>query len=169
MASLASAKGLPMNEAHLHLILNHVPVVGFLFVIALLALAWLRDSEELRRIALGSVVVTGILSLPVYFSGEPAEEIVEDLSGVSELAIEDHEEMAEGATVVAAVTALLAALAMVIGVRRGVTPRWSVGVVTVCGIVAAIWLGYAASLGGRIRHPEIDSVTPGPGGPERDD
>jgi asparagine N-glycosylation enzyme membrane subunit Stt3 len=60
-----------MNWAHIHLSLNHLPVVGTFFGVLLLLLALLRKSEELKRVSLGVFVLTALLALPVYFTGEP--------------------------------------------------------------------------------------------------
>jgi len=62
-----------MNWAHIHLSLNHLPVVGIIFGVLLLLLALLRKSEELKRVSLGVFVLTALIALPVYFTGEPAE------------------------------------------------------------------------------------------------
>ena len=83
-----------MNPAHLHLMLNHIPVLGMAFGLALVSLALLRKSEELKRISLGFLIVIALLAIPAYLTGEPAEELVENLPGVSKSSIEQHEEAA---------------------------------------------------------------------------
>jgi hypothetical protein len=80
-----------MNWAYVHLALNHLPVIGAIFGVLLLLLALLRKSEELKRVSLGVFVITALLALPIYFTGEPAEEVVEHLPGVAEPLIERHE------------------------------------------------------------------------------
>jgi beta-lactamase regulating signal transducer with metallopeptidase domain len=72
-----------MNWAHIHLLLNHVPVLGTIFGLALLGYAVLKRSEALKRAALGVFVAVALLALPVYFTGEPAEEAVQSAAGVS--------------------------------------------------------------------------------------
>jgi hypothetical protein len=83
-----------MNPAHLNLILNHIPVLGTAFGMALIAWALFRKSEELKRVSLGVFVVIALLAVPAYLTGEPAEEVVEHLPGVDKPAIEEHEEAA---------------------------------------------------------------------------
>jgi hypothetical protein len=77
-----------MNGAYAHLILNHFPILGTLFGLVLLAAALIRKSDELQRGALMTFAVVGALSLPAYFSGEGAEEILADCPGVPTEAIE---------------------------------------------------------------------------------
>ena len=68
-----------MNDAHFHLVTNHLPVVGVLFAVLLLLYAAWRKSDEAKTIAFGFSVLVGLLSMPGYFSGEGAEEFIEDL------------------------------------------------------------------------------------------
>lgn len=50
-----------MNAMHLHLLLNHVPVLGTIFGLALLVPALLRRRDELKRVVLGCLIVTAFL------------------------------------------------------------------------------------------------------------
>lgn len=61
-----------MNAAHLHLALNHLPVVGSFFALLLLAWGMFRRSEEIKRTALLGVVVVTAFCFPGYFSGDSA-------------------------------------------------------------------------------------------------
>jgi len=45
-------KGFPMNAAHLHLIVNHVPVLGPVFALLLLSLGMIRRSVDLKKAGL---------------------------------------------------------------------------------------------------------------------
>ena len=83
-----------MNATHFHLILNHIPVLGTAFGLGLLIFGLLRTSDEIKKAALGIFVIVAIATIPVYFTGEPAEEGVESLPGVSKAFMERHEEAA---------------------------------------------------------------------------
>jgi hypothetical protein len=76
-----------------------VLVVGTLLGLALLGAALLRKSEELKKTSLGLLIIIALLTIPVYLTGEPAQEIVENLAGVDEASIEQHEEAAHVAFV----------------------------------------------------------------------
>lgn len=146
-----------MNIAHLHLILNHFPVVGSVIVALLLALALYRRSDELGRAALLLAALVGAVSVVVYFTGEPAEELVERLPGVSEAITEQHEEAALVATIV--VAALGALSLAVLGMHRGhrALSRRTTGAALALALVAGGVMGYTAFLGGQVRHTEIRS------------
>lgn len=146
-----------MNTAHLHLVLNHLPVLGTAFGIVLLFAAILRKSPELKKVTLTVFVVVAALAIPVYLTGEPAEDIVEGLAGVSHPKIEQHEEAAVvgfTATIVLGITSL----AGLIFFRKGrLIPPWFAGMVLLFSLVTAGLMARAANLGGEIRHTEIRS------------
>ena len=144
-----------MDPVHVHLLLNHVPILGVLFGTLVLLYGVLRRRDDGVRIGLATLVLAALVAAPVYLTGEGAEEAVEGLPGVAETLIETHEEAAEAGFVGTSVLGVLAALALVAG-RRGSARvgllRWAVAA---GGLVAFGWLAYVGSLGGQIRHTEI--------------
>lgn len=143
-----------MTLVHLHLLLNHLPVVGAMFGILLLAIALVRRSSELGKVTLGLFALLGAVSLAVYLTGEPAEEMVEKLPGFSEAITEAHEEAALVATVAMTGFGILA-LAALGAFRRRALPRWVTASSLVLALAAGGVMGYTAYLGGQIRHTEI--------------
>ena len=83
-----------MNAAHLHLITNHFPVVGTFMAFLVLLLGWFGKKSAVQKTALILFVFVGLISIPVYVSGNGAEEIVERFPGGAEQAIAAHEESA---------------------------------------------------------------------------
>lgn len=145
-----------MNEAHLHLILVHGPVAGVVFGVIILAVALWRRNDLLARVSFVTFIVVGLLALTLYFTGEAAEEIVEELAGVSHDVIEAHEE--------AAVWALWGSLLLaagsvggLLGYRRKHMPSWVMTTVFIGSLVVSGLIGWTANLGGQINHPEIRS------------
>ena len=67
-----------MNAAYVHLTLNHVPVLGVVFALPLLGFGLLRRNPALLRAGWVTLVAVALVAIPVYLSGEGAEEIVED-------------------------------------------------------------------------------------------
>lgn len=157
-----------MNAAQLHLALNHVPII-LLPTALLLALAGLvRRSRELTTAGLLLTVLVGLVVLPVYFSGEGAEELVEHLPGVVHDTIEEHEDAGKFAMIAILVTGALGALALLLGrghpTGRG---RTLLLLVLLAGAVASAAGLRTGHLGGLIRHPEIGAeagATPAEGG-----
>ena len=65
-----------MNSLHLHLMLNHLPVVGSLLGLGLWIAATWRKSLELQKAGLVLFAGIALLTAPVYWSGEEAVETV---------------------------------------------------------------------------------------------
>lgn len=143
-----------MNAAHLHLLLNHAPVFGIFFALALLGLGRLRRSEELSRLGLLALVVSAGAALAAMLTGEPAEEAVEHLAGVTDRAIHAHEEAAELAAMATYAGGAVALAALFFFRRTGVGPRLTT-LALVVSLAAFGLMARTANLGGQIRHPEI--------------
>lgn len=150
-----------MNGAHLHLILNHVPVVGVpIALFAILYARWSKNDRMLRA-AYGFLIGVALITLPVFWTGEPAEHVVEHVAGVSEALIESHEEAAEFALVVTMMSAGFALVGFFASRLEARLPNYRavlrfVPVLTLIVLTVNTGaLGYAANLGGMIRHSEI--------------
>ena len=65
-----------MNGAHWHLLINHIPVLGTIFGLGLLAFGWWRKSEEIKKAALGTFVIIALGAVAAFLTGEPAEDTV---------------------------------------------------------------------------------------------
>lgn len=142
-----------MNLGHLHLILNHLPVLGIPFGLILYAAGTLRRNEEMKRYAAFFTVVVALLTIPAYLTGEPAEKLVEHLPGVAESLIEKHEEAAEVSLVLTLFAGAFAGLTLLF--RHPKFDRLSSTAFVLALVVSGISLGYTANLGGEIRHSEI--------------
>lgn len=147
-----------MNLVHLHLLLNHVPVVGVAFVTLLLLLGVVRGSAEISRLSLWLLALVGAVSILVYLTGEPAQDAIEKLPGFSERLVDRHEDAALIATIAAGCVGALALGALIV-YRRRVLPRWLTMLVLVAAVGASGAMAYTANLGGQIRHTEIRSGT----------
>lgn len=146
-----------MNDAHLHLLVNHVPVLGAVFAFLLGAYGLVRRQPDVVRAALLGLVLVGLGSVVAMQTGERAEEVVEHLNGVSEGRIYEHEEAAEVANYAAIA---MGALALGVLVWQRGQPRIGLpptGVLLVVALVVVVLMARAAALGGEIRHPEIRS------------
>lgn len=144
-----------MDSVHLHLLLNHLPIIGVPLVAALLGYGLLRGSREVIRTGLGAAVVVAALAYPVFLSGEPAEEGIEHRPGFSEQLVHDHEERAEAALVALLLTGAMAAGALWMSRKSTTAPR-TMGGITLAGLLlSAGLLGLTGLSGGKIAHEEI--------------
>jgi uncharacterized membrane protein len=143
-----------MSPLHVHLLLNHVPVIGTVIALALLAWAVLRGDERVGRASLGLLAVLAAVAVVAFLTGEPAEEAVEGVAGIPEALVERHEEAALLATIALGVVGALA-LAALLRFRRRTLSRGAMLVVLALGVVPAGAMAWTANLGGQIRHSEI--------------
>jgi uncharacterized membrane protein len=146
------------NGAQVHLWLNHIPVLGTLFGLLLLIAALTARQAVLKTTALCVLVLTALAALPVYFTGEPAEGVVEHLPGVTQARIDEHEESAEWALAAVETLGVLCLLTLILFRKRpdGPSAALLLSLLIVALLTAAI-MARTAHLGGEIRHQEIRS------------
>ena len=63
------------NPAHVHLLLNHVPTVGFGLAIALFFVAHARRNDDLKRTGLVLFFAVAVVAIAAYLSGNAAESV----------------------------------------------------------------------------------------------
>lgn len=144
-----------MNWPHLHLIINHFPVIGLIFAVLLFGAAFLRKSEELKQLTLGALVFIALTAVPVYLTGGAAEETVEKLPGVVKSMVETHDEVASLALVMISGLGVLALGGLIFFRHSTKIPAWFMGLLLAGTLASAAVTGLTANLGGQIRHPEI--------------
>ena len=149
-----------MNAAHVHLMVNHLPLFAALFGAALLLFGVVRGQEVVTRIGLVLAVLAGVGAFAAARSGEGAEEIVEEYAGVSESAIHDHEEAGEAAQWASLLLGVLALTALVVPAQRVSLKKAATYGSVLMSLVAFGLIARAANLGGEIRHPEISGAAP---------
>lgn len=143
-----------MNLAHVHLALTHVPVVGVLLGLAMLAYAFARDSVELKKASLMLFVLVGAVAAIAYFTGESAENAVEHLAGVSKRAIREHEDAALFGLLASATLGLTSLAGSIVFRQRKPIPRWFSAGSLFLSLIASGAMVWTAGLGGQVRHTE---------------
>ena len=144
-----------MNTAHLHLLVNHLPILGTLFGILTLLTGMILKNPSIKRTGLGALTLSAVFAVVAFTTGEGAEDAVEGLPGVGEAFISRHEEMADlflGAGIIAGAIALLTFLADVLGWKA----TRALYVLTLAAAAASMVLAQkTGTSGGEIRHTEI--------------
>ena len=146
-----------MNWAHVHLLINHIPVMGLIGGVLLLGYAIARRSAEATMLSFVLFALIAVATIGVFVAGEEAEDVVKNLPGVTEAYIGEHEEVAEPTLIVVEILGVLAIAGLALLRRKGAIPRWLVFVVLGTSLVASVAVGFTAYLGGQIRHTEIRS------------
>ncbi|MBI2925109.1 MAG: hypothetical protein HYY24_05320 [Verrucomicrobia bacterium] len=144
-----------MNAAHLHLMLNHLPVLGIAFGLLLLGYAVARKSNELRKVSLAVFVLVSLLAVPAYLTGEPAEDLVARLPDVPKAILEQHEEVAQLAFTGMVLVGVASAVGLVVFRRGRLVPAWFNFALLAAALLVTVLMAWTANLGGQIRHTEI--------------
>lgn len=149
-----------MTATQVHLALNHLPILGALIGLLILAIALWKNNRSIIITALSVLVISGISALPVDLSGEEAEHSVEEYPGVSHDQIHEHEELAESAMPLSLVMALLAAIAIYFQVKSHPRARIAAISVLIIAICNFVLLANVAHEGGKIRRPDLRQEVP---------
>lgn len=140
---------------HMHLVLNHAPVMGLFFSIALAGYAFYVKDNHVKRAALWAYVVVGVTTIFAYLTGESAEEMVEHKPGVFKAMIETHESAALVAGILIGAIAILSAIELW-NQKKGkpLNTKLMMGI-AILSVITTIPIARASYLGGLIGHSEI--------------
>jgi uncharacterized membrane protein len=147
-----------MNGAHIHLMLNHLPIVGMVFATLTLIAGFLLKNTTVKQTALGLFVLTAITAIPAYISGEGAEEVVEGIAGVSHEDIHHHEDEGKVFLILCIVTGVLALATFWLERRKNEISRWTYLGVLLAAAASLLMGQKTGTSGGEIRHTEIRSA-----------
>ncbi|MGZ3742493.1 MAG: hypothetical protein ACXWRE_03330 [Pseudobdellovibrionaceae bacterium] len=165
-----------MNAAHWHLLLNHIPVLGGIASLGFVCLGLYKKDKSILNLSLQWMILIGLISLPAYFTGEPAEEVIEHLPGFSESLADSHEKWALYSLLATELLALLGIFGLF---KFRTTPPltknseknfWKVTLLL--AFINMVLMGLTANIGGKIRHTEIrgesDTTSPSPSSHDED-
>jgi uncharacterized membrane protein len=146
-----------MSFAHLHLLLNHFPIIGAIVALALFLTTFVGNNEGLRRASLILLVAVALLTLPTFFSGIGARAELKAEPGITAALMDRHEGSAMLVLFVMEITGALALAELWRLQRSSVQERWSGGILAllIFSILTVGLMVRVGNTGGDIRHPEI--------------
>jgi len=152
-----------MDTTHLHLLLNHIPTIGFVVALGFYIISLIGGSDHLKQASLVLMVGIAFLTIPTYVTGNAAWDHIQSMDEMHKTAAETHEGAAFLALVFIEITGALAFLGLWSMRRIGTLSTASSSVILVFAFLSLILVAGAANLGGEIRHteirPETESVT----------
>lgn len=160
-----------MNPAHVHLLVNHLPVIGSILGSFVLAYGMRSRTYQTKIAAYILFIVSGIGAVIAYVSGEPAEELIENIPGVAKNMIESHEDFAVFTLIGFIILGILSLFGLAITMKQSIFMRPIAVIILITSLVCFSMGAYTAYSGGQIRHPEIKGAQPAnaPGGEHADD
>jgi len=144
-----------MSSAHIHLLLNHIPILGTIFALLLLLYGMVKRSDDVKRASLGAFLMTALLTIPVYLTGDGTAEIVQNLPGVSIDLIRRHDNAATITIVAIELLGAISLLSLWLSRRATEIKGWMTLAVLILALISsglAVWTG---GIGGQIRHTEV--------------
>lgn len=147
-----------MNDAHLHLVLNHLPIIGLLIGTLILLVGILLKSPVSKKIALTVILLSSISAIPSFSSGEGAEEVVEHMEGMTKEThhlIHEHEEKAELFMPFAWTLIVLSLISIFLEWKKNKIAKFIQIATLLVALVATYIAREVGTSGGEISHPEI--------------
>ena len=147
-----------MDFPHLHLLLNHLPIIGTLIGVGLFVISFLVKTEDLWRSSLVVFVLMALLTIPTFITGVGAHEKMVNDPSVSNALIQRHEGAAELAVWFMEITGALAVIGLWQSDGKASPPRWNTIAILVFSFVTVALMARTGNTGGEIRHSEVRSA-----------
>lgn len=148
-----------MNNAHFHLVFNHLPIVGILIGTFVLAAGLLLKKSDVKLTAFGIFIFSAITSVIAFYTGEGAEEMIENLYGISETLIHTHEEYAESFFTLTLILGAISLVGFLLEIKKHKFAKYFSMLILLIAIIVGLLAKYVGTSGGEIRHSEIRDNT----------
>ena len=149
-----------MDVTRIHLFITHLPVFGILLGSLALVFGLIRKDPQVKIVSYAIIVISVVGGIIAFQTGEGAEHAVESIAGLSDEAIEKHEESAELAVLFIYSLGLFSLLAMYFELKSKPLAKQFSYIVLAISVVTFYFVASTASLGGKIRHDEIGKNQP---------
>ena len=145
----------PSTGPHLHIVLNHFPLIGSVFVLGLLIASAYMKNDDMRRVSLILFVVLGLLAIPTYITGAAAGWAYQGRPDMSAQLLDAHRDAALLAFTFLGLTGIVSWLVLWRERRYGRTSNAGFIAVLALGFIALLTIIETGSLGGTVIRPEL--------------
>ncbi len=144
-----------MSQAHLHLLITHLPIFGSMFGVLVLGYGLGTKNNQTKNAAYFIFIISAIGAGIAYLTGEGAEHAVKNIQGVSKNTIWIHEDAAEYALISLIVLGAASVFALFVN-RFKASLVWPISIIVlILSIISFALAARTGYLGGQIRHTEI--------------
>ncbi len=144
-----------MSDIHLHLVLNHFPLIGLAIGTLVLLFGFLLKKGQIKATALGIFIFSAIMTIVVNYTGEGAEHAVEKLPGISEQYLETHEDAAELFLIMMLILGWISLVTLFLAIKKMKLAVYGYILVILLVIATVFAAKDVGTSGGEIRHTEI--------------
>ena len=145
----------PSTGPHLHIVLNHFPLIGSVFVLGLLIASAYMKNDDMRRISLILFVVLGLLAIPIYITGAAAGWAYQGRPDTPAQLLAAHGDAGLLALIFLGLTGTASWLVLWRERRYGQASNAGFIAVLALGVIALLTIIEAGSLGGTVIRPEL--------------
>lgn len=144
-----------MNDAHLHLVFNHFPIIGTIFGFGILIAGLVLKNNTVKNVSYCLFVVTALFAYASMSTGGGAAGMVKNMPSVGKQIIHKHEEIAEKFAVVLYVLALISIVGLYANLKNLRWSKWITLLALVISSIAVYVSKDVGTSGGEVRHTEI--------------
>ena len=144
-----------MNDAHLHLVVNHFPIIGTIFGLGILIIGIVLKNKSVKTVAYVLFIIAALFGAFSMGTGEGAEELVEDMPSVGKQIIHEHEELAETLALLLYIIGAFSILSLYFSIKKIVFEKYTSILLVILALVAVFFAKQVGTSGGEIRHTEI--------------
>lgn len=146
-----------MNQAHLHLLVTHLPIFGSSIGALVLGYGLWTKSNHTKNAAYYIFILSAIGAGIAYLTGEGAEHAVKHTQGVTKNWIEIHEDTAIYALISLMVLGGLSVIALVSDRFKNSFTKSTSIIILLFSFISFGLVARTGYLGGQIRHTEIST------------
>lgn len=144
-----------MNPIHLHLLLNHIPILAVIFGLLVMIFGFLFKNQTVKYVALGFFILAALMAVPANQSGESAEDAVENIQGVDHQLIEVHEDATKPFFIGTLILGGISLLTLWFEKKRKTIAGTFYIPISIMALVLCVVAIRAGNSGGQIRRPEL--------------
>ena len=144
-----------MNDAQLHMVVNHFPIIGTIFGLGILITGMFLKNNPVKNTAYILFAVAAIFAAFSMGTGEGAEELVEDMPSVGKQIIHEHEEIAEKFAIIMYATGFFGLVSLFASFKKFRFATIFSYITLALALVAGVLTKSVGTTGGEIRHTEI--------------
>ena len=148
-----------MNGAHLHMVVNHFPIIGTIVGLGILVGGMILKNNTVKNIAYCVFVVGAIFAAISMATGDDAEEMVVKMPTIGRHIIHEHEEMAEKLAILLYLLGIISLIGLYSNFRKKQKTTLISYLALILVIVAVFLAKETGTSGGEIRHTEIRPAT----------
>ena len=144
-----------MNDAHLHMVVNHFPIIGTIFGLGILISGLILKNNSVKIVAYSLFTIAALFTALSMSTGEGAEELVEDMPNIGKQIIHEHEELAEKLALVLYAIGALSLVSIYFSIKKISLLKYTTIVTLLLAVISVFLAQKVGTSGGEIRHTEI--------------